>query len=362
MSQQTIHKPKAAKNKVSSDIEQELLAGKRFKKKNKQYNSDFRPCLACTVNVDRNYITLSQNGHDFAYRVNEQLSKSLQHFFSLLDGTKTLEELQQIFSPNRPQVVETIVQDLDEQGLLDRTIKLNINSGNNTLKQLEDLTHNLLNNSQNNNTFWQSINSTKSDLPVNVLHGYVLEQYHFSLHKSSFCSPALNYPCSGEIQQLTDRMYCQELAQEKLLLKALNIIGFSNKDVADIIPLSATAAMYRTLGYWANSEPLFFFYLMEIIKQRRSQNWLACLKACERTEIDPLFLVAVKKLARFNRENKQQSLTNSLFQEIYHLDEKTKQRFRGQIYLFVELYSYFHTAIWNYYSSTNNSQRRISLI
>ncbi|WP_019503714.1 hypothetical protein [Pleurocapsa sp. PCC 7319] len=120
--------------------------------------------------------------------------------------------------------------------------------------------------------------------------------------------------------------------------------------------------MCQALAYWANSEPLFFFYAIAIIKQKAKQNWQIYLAACERTKVDSQFLTFIRKLTQLNQENQHQRLIHSLFQEVPHLEEETKQRFRGQIYLFMEMYHHFHSAIWNHYSSTHDLLRSVSLI
>lgn len=279
-----------------------------------------------------------------------------------MDGTRTVKELQQIFWIKNPQVVEKIISDLEEQELIDDATQLEVSSGSDILKELEYLTQDLLINSVDNNLFEQSITSTESNLPVNVLYGFALEQYQVVARKSAFYSPALDYSCTDQTRKLIDRVYCQETTREKLLSEALNTIGISVRELTDTIPLSETVAMCQALAYWANSEPLFFFYAIGIIKQKATQNWQAYLEACERTKVETQFLTSIRKLTYLNRENQHQSLTHYLFQEVPHLEEKTKQRFRGQIYLFVEMYHHFHSAIWNYYSSTSDLLRPVSLI
>lgn len=346
---------------TSSNLEPKSVEGE-FLRKNHQDHFLLRPCLACQVNIYQNYIILSQNGRDFAYQTSGQSTESLQQLFFLMDGTRTLEELQQIFSPSNPQVVETIIRTLDEQGLLDDATQSTVNSGSNALEELNDLTQNLLTDSFNDNLFWKYVTSTESNLPVNVLYGFAMEQYQLFSCKSSYYASVLNYPCSFQIRQLINEWSSHESATEKLLLEALNTIGISHGELIETIPLSETRAMCNALAYWANSEPLFFFYVMGIIKEREAQNWQAYLEACELNELDTLFLTPLNKLIRLNLENKHKNETRCLFREISHLDEKTKQRFLGQIHLFIEIYNNLHTSVWSYYSSTNNLLRRVSLI
>lgn len=324
-------------------------AEEEFPGKNQPYYPLFRPRLACQVNIHEDYIILSRNSRDFAYQTSSRSSESLQQLFFLMDGTRNLEELQQIFSPNHPEVVETIIHSLAEQGLLDNATQLWVNSGSDALEELDNLTQDFLTKSFDSNPLWKSLKSTDSNLPVNILYGFALEQYQLLSRKSFFYAPVLSYPCSGKIRQLIDELYHQESAQEKLLLEALNIIGISDRELIDTIPLSETMAMCHALAYWANSEPLFCCYVLGIIKARETYNWQAYTEAFERAQLETEFLTPIRKLTRLNLENKQKNLNHLLWQEMLHLDEKTKQRFSGQIYLFIEIYNNFYTSIWNYY-------------
>lgn len=127
---------------VTSDLEPELSKG-AFQGKNRQYPSVLCPRLACKINLYKGQIILSQNGRDFDFPISMQSEETLLKLFSMMDGTKTLRELQQIFSPNDPEVINTIVRNLDEQGLIDDATQVRVNSGIDTLLELENLTKSL---------------------------------------------------------------------------------------------------------------------------------------------------------------------------------------------------------------------------
>lgn len=320
-------------------------------------NSIIRPRLTCKIKVNSNSIVLYQSDRtldglsgSLTYQASSQLSDSLPRLFSLMDGTRTVEKLQQIFAINNPQIINKIISDLEEHNLINDATQPEINSGSDALEELEYLTKKLLTSSSKNNLWQQSIN-LKSQLPVNVLYGFALEQYQICSRKSTVFAPALSYYGTDQIQKLIDRLYRQEVAREELLLEALNTICINNRQLSETVPLPETAAICHSLAYWANSEPLFFFYAIATIKQRAAQNWQAYLEVCELTKIETQFLAPIRKLTQLNYEDWHQSLIHYLFEEVPHLEKKTKQRFAGQIYLLIEMYNNFQSAIWNYYSS-----------
>lgn len=337
------------------------LSERKFRGK-QQHPSVLRPKLACKVNYYQDKLIFSQDGRDFAFEVNSQLGKVLQKFFSLMDGTKSLSELQQICSANNSELIDTIVRHLDEQNLLDDVTQVRVNSGIDTLLELEDLTSELLNKQADENLFLKSIKSVTSELPINVLYGFVIENYHFISQKCCFDSPGLCFQSSTKVRQLLNEHYIQESQDQELAIEALNAIGINREKLADTMPLPETMAMCNALIYWANFEPLFFLSILGFLAGENRKNFEFYIQACERVQLDSGFIEPIRKLANSKSKLQQENLSRRIFQEIPHIDWETKQRFRGQTYLFIEIYNNFYTAIWNHYSSTSNLLRRVSII
>lgn len=352
---------KEPRGSVTSGLEPEL-SNQGFQGKNQQTPPVLRPRIACKVNIYKEQIILSQDGRDFGFQINERARETLQKLFLMMDGTRTISELEQIFSPNHPGAINTIVSHLDEQGLLDDATQLSIHSGIETLLTLESLINELFNNSINKNQFKNRINFATSDLPIKVVYGFVIEQYHFFSRKGYLFSPVLGFQSSKNVRQLMNELYCREYGQDELLIEALNAIGISREELAETMPLPETMALCNGLTYWANFEPLFFFSTLGVLADQTLNNFEIYLKACERFELGDRFMDPIRQLVTTKLKSEQENLTRRIFQEIVHIDKETKQRFRGQTYLFIEMYNNFHTAIWKHYSSTSNLLRRVSAI
>ncbi|MDJ0899532.1 MAG: hypothetical protein QNJ55_12040 [Xenococcus sp. MO_188.B8] len=321
-----------------------------------------RPRLACKMNIYSDQIILSQDDRDFYFPINGQSGEALQQLFSMMDGTRSLSELQQMFSPNDAAVLNTIVRNLDEQGLLDDLAQLRVDSGIDTLLELETLTHELLDQSFEENPFWKLIKSTATELPIQVLYGFAIENYHFFSRKYCFQSPVLSFGGSIKVRQLLNELYHQEYGQDKLMIAALNTIGIDHEELMDTMALPETIAMCNGLAFWANFEPLFFLSTMGVLGARIYKNFELYLAACERLKLDSRFIYPIRKLVNTNLKGEQKNLTRRIFQEIPHIDRETRQRFRRQTYLFIEMYNNFHTAISHYYSSAPHLLRRVSAI
>ena len=75
-----------------------------------------------------------------------------------------------------------------------------------------------------------------------VLHGTIVENYHFLFRESWFnrplCSP---YPRRLRVAMID--FFVEENARDELILRSLNALGHSREDLADTIPLQTTAAL-----------------------------------------------------------------------------------------------------------------------
>ena len=355
------HTVSHSKKNTQNTIEPESLAD-RFKGENQQRSPLLYPRLACKVNLYQDWIILSQDGRDFSFQLKDRSGEALEKLFLMMDGSRSLSELQQMFSPDRPEALNTILRDLDEQGLIDDVAQLQEHSGIDFLLELENLTHQLLDKSVAENPFWKHIKSAESKLPIEVLYGFAIENYHFLSRKCDFNAPVLSFQSSTKVRQLINERYSQEYGQDKLLLEALHAIGISREQLADTMPLPQTMALCNALAYWANFEPLFFLSTLELLTTQTLLNFESYLQACDRLELDSRFLDPIEQLVNTKLKGERANLTRCVFQEILHMDRETRQRFRGQTYLFMEMYDNFHRAIWNYYSSASHLLRSVSAI
>ncbi len=318
----------------------------------------FRPLLKCKINHYSDKLVLSQDGRDFSFHVNIISGEIFKKLLAMMDGTKTINEIQQIVSPKNPEIVHNFVNELEKFNLIDDVDQVEVNSGVDILLELEDLTHELLHKHllQLNNL--DAIDESQ----INIVYGHVIEYYHFFTHKYDFYSPVLGFKNSRGIRQIINKLYYQEYGQVKLLIESLTSLGISSEDLIDTMPLPETMAMCNGLVFWSSFEPLFFFSTLGVLTSQIINNLQSYIRVCEKLEIDPRFVNPLRQLLKNIQSIQVENFTHKIFQEIHHIDGKTKRRMREQSYLFIEMYSNFHKAIWNYYSSTNNLLRQVTAI
>lgn len=344
----------------NSDLESEFK-GPGFKDKQQNLALPIYPKLVASVNCHQDKIIFSQEGRDFAFQVNAQIVDRLKRIILMMDGTNSLKKLQQMFSLNHPEAINTLVRYLDENKLIDDASHINIEPGLNVLLELEELTNKLLKNQDTENKLILT-QAHSSNLQLNLLYGFAIEIYHFLSHKAHIDSSILSFPSCTKIQQLINHHYYKEYGQDKLLLEALNYIGISNEDIMDTMPLPETMAICNSLTYWASFDSLFYFSIIGILANQNITNLMSYIQICEEFKLDSSFIEAMRKLINSWQNSDVKNMTHQIFQEIPHIDQQTKQRFKAQAFLFVEIYNHFYSAIVNYYSYPNSLLRRVSVI
>ncbi|GEM_PF-1575534 len=345
----------------NSDLERDLKP-EEFKSKQQQLPLPTYPKLIASVNRYQDTIIFSQEGRDFGIEINGSTVEKLKKILLMMDGTNSLTKLQKIFSPKNPEAINTVVRYLDDNKLVDDASDLKIESGLNALLELEDLTNKLLENQVSTSTEnkLRLIEQDLSDFQLKGIYGFAIEIYHFFSRKAHIDSSVLSFTGDSQIRQLINQLYCEEYGQDQLLVEALNSIGISSEDLMELMPLPETMAICNGLAYWASFDSLFYFSILGVLVNQNMKNFTSYLQVCERLKIDSEFLVPIRKLINNQSISKANNISRQIFQEFSHVDGQTKQRLKGQVYLFAQMYTNFYTAIFNYYSSSNTLLRRVS--
>ena len=313
------------------------------------------PCLIGTISCYNQQIIISQGGKDYPFLINQESQKSWLKLFSLMDGSKSVKELQERFFPNAPQILEQTLANLMSQGLLNDGYPFNVNCANNELIKLEQKVRILLEESN----FPQLINTNTIKPSLPCLYGVAIEHYHLSSQQQLVYGALLNWQTKTEITQLIKQLYHQESQQEYLWLQAIRAINIDQNLLDDTIPLPQTQALGNALQYWASCEPNFTLILLSIWYRQRQKYLQSYLHACVTANINSSFLETIQNLL----DNQLDVLANDFWQLLPNIEPKTQQRWQEQIKLFIRILTAFYPGMEDYYQE--HSQiilRQVSLI
>jgi hypothetical protein len=321
-----------------------------------------RPLLAFPAAVHGHEVVVDREGDEYVVAIEGVAPAVLGRLLARMDGSSTLDEL--AAGSENPEVVRQAVAALDRHCLLDDAERPAARSGLDVLLELEDLANDLHERVMYHNVYWSSLRNHPQDLPLQVMHGFCIENYHFLFRESYFDSPVLSYQPSNRVRLILNEFYAEEYGHDEILLRALNSLGISRTDLADTMPLPQTMALCNSLSWWATSDPIFFFTTLGILegKDVREDEQDFFLDACDAIGIDPQFVAPIRKHANINRDGGHGNLTRAIFREIPCIDQATVRRLRGLTYLFYDLYDAFFTGIWDYYRTAPTLLRRVSAL
>jgi hypothetical protein len=303
-------------------------------------------------------------GHDGAMvrPAAEASTSGIAALAGLLDGRRTLPELRRDAGAwFDGQALEELLQELDRHDLLDDAAAPACRSGLEVLFELELLTQQLCARSIYRNPFWtRCLTATNLDeLPLQVIHGLVIENYHFLHRESYFDAPVLSYVSNTEVRLALNEFFAEEYGHDEILLRSLNLIGLSREDLAGSVPLPETLGLCNALAFWALNDPLFFFTTLGLL-EGQGAGTDSFIDACERVGVDSEFIKPLRTHSQINLTSNHGDLTRRIFGALEAIDEASVARLRAQTHLFVELYDAFYAGVWRHYATSPTLLRRIS--
>lgn len=318
----------------------------------------WKPKLNTTVQELNGILVLANELEEIEFSTNLPI-EDVYAFLQGLDGKRSLADLSVGEGALASKNAEHIVKSLDKYGLIDNVEPREVRSGLDVLMEIEDLTNKILYDTLYKNIFWQRCKSAMhaDDVPVNVMHGLVIENYHFLFRESYFDAPVLSYVGNTKARLAMNAFFAEENGHDELLLKSLNSIGLSREDLFGLCPLPETMALINALAYWAHNDPIFFFTTLGVLEGKDIKED-SFISAAERMNMPKSFIGPVKAHSNLNLDGEHGNLTRQIFSFIPAIDLETVKRLRAQTYLFIELYDAFFSAIWEHYSNTDDLRSR----
>jgi hypothetical protein len=226
---------------------------------------------------------------------------------------------------------------------------------------VEDLYNRLSAKSLQRNPLWRALVDNPKSVPEKVYHGVCIENYHLLYRESYFDSPALSFSFSQTLRQRFNEFYCEELGHDRLLLKALEAIGLTEKELFMSAPLRETVALCNALSYWARHDPLFFFTTLGPL-EGGSADADSYVLAMQEKKMPDAFVSPIEKHANINKNLEHGLLTRELFDSVPVVSVADATRILQQTPLFIAMYDQFYSAIWEHYSKDYELLRPVDSI
>jgi len=248
------------------------------------------PRLKGQVSLYSDSIIFSQKNSSYRLACQPHTIPGLETLLLRMNGHHHLHTLQQQFSPEHPEQLHILIQQLATHGLIEE--------GKNTVSDLRQSSilkwEELFAEQLSKKLQQQSLHFFAAFPPANISYGFVLESYHLLSRSSQFYTPLLHFQDSTKIRHHINRFYCQIHPQDELLFQGFQGLGISPEDLAMTLPLPETMALCNALTFWANSDPLFCISLLAILEVQLIQTWEDYLNQLNSGSMDELLLAAVQ--------------------------------------------------------------------
>lgn len=322
--------------------------------------------LACSVSFYPEHILFSHRGMEIVYPNEQQLALTLQALFPLMNGTRTIRQIQQSFHPSQAEAILGLIKALAEQGLLiehaapPEGLADTRETGEGEVDRLEVRVMEIRDRLANT-LFWQALQpDTHTSPSPHLFYGFALELRYFLAHQSAFQAPLLDFQASAQLRRAWTQLHRQGQGQIDDLTEALAAIEIESGPAH--LPLPETVSLLNALAFWAHTEPLFALSLQGVLTQSLAQILEIFASACLLQPLNPKFVAGIEHCIE-NSHSCYSIPVDVLCQaELRSQSFAMRQRFVGQFHLFVELYCNWLEAIGTYYSAAPQLQRNLDAI
>ncbi|MGC5163670.1 hypothetical protein ACLQ3J_13200 [Rhodococcus sp. DT1] len=314
------------------------------------------PLLAAVVTRDHNANSLTLTTKGTEYEVSHPSLSGFETVLRNLDGTSSREELADMSSLPLSEI-DDILRQLDRANLLDdppttrgakRAIEVQF--------ELEGLINDGFETYVEAGRFWQNLSTTPMAVSEDVYYGFALQNWHFLYRENLFDSAVLTFPSSSTVRKHVNEFYIEEHRHDDIVLEAFSAIGLSPDQVQRSRPLRTTTALVNALGWWARTDPVFFFSTISALEggiaSRGDSD--SFIEAAEVKGLPTGFIEPLRRHAAINNGHDHGSMSRQIMAMLPPQGERTVSRLKSQVRLFIELYRDFYDGVYHYYANPGN--------
>ncbi|HDR7799694.1 TPA: iron-containing redox enzyme family protein [Bacillus tropicus] len=289
----------------------------------------------CEFTHNNNHIVLNYRGDQFElYPENSVNIKEILTLLNQLDGSKSIDELEVLNKKNGFDNTLKLIQVLDESCLLYEGLKkvFTGKSGLEFIMELEDL-----------NRIWdRKLGETKlsrlfyeGESSKELVIGWAFEYYHITKRAHDCITPAIAKG-HGILRKKLIEFLHEEYRHDKLLLKSLTSLGFTEQEVIDSIPTPYTAALSNALAKWAHTDLLTFMAVL-FIMEGTDLDGEEYMNALTHYEIDENFIRYQGVHGDINLEGDHGNVSREFYSIIDYISEEDQLRVKKNLLMFQQM-------------------------
>ena len=302
--------------------------------------------LGSKIVENTEYLTLKYRNESFELYPDENTTlEAIASFLVSLDGTKTVEELKA--SKILPfELVQDVLLVLDENCLLEdgKVSEFKGKSGLEFFLELVDL-HRQWEAGLGESEFSKLFYSGKA--PRELIIGWTIEYYHITKRTHDCVTPAIA-KAHGAIRNHVIEFFHEEYRHDKLLLKSLLTLGFSEEEIANSIPLPYTTSLSNMLAKWSHTDLLSFMASLFLYEGNASEGH-DYIEALEKYGLPKEFVAQQGVHNDINVEGEHGNVTREFFSLIDYVSPEDQLRVKKNIAMLNQVYRQAINNIAEYY-------------
>lgn len=193
-----------------------------------------------------------------------------------------------------------------------------------------------------------------STISKNQLIGYALESYHVTHLCPRLLAPALAQYESIKTQKLLQEFFISELYHDKLIEKSLISVGFTNKQIEEMLPLPMTFNVCTTLAIFAQQHPLSFKVALLLFEQDDKMFHKLFKQQSEALGLPDDFYKPILLHAGINEEGEHEDITRILLEEIPYISPREQILVKKNMAVLIESTVKRTHEILDYYGNSDN--------
>lgn len=308
-----------------------------------------KPKLRNKVQIeDKNgFLHLVYHGNSVDMAPTEKISmENIKFFLQLLDGTHTIEQLNEKIDFLQTDEIMDTLSELDEYWMLTEGNPQEIQgkTGLEFIMDLEDLFAEWQNITKENKMTRLILDSHASK---NLLIGFAFEYYHVTRRCHECVSPAIA-KAQGKIRDKVLEFFIEEYRHDKILIKSLTSLGYDKKEIEQSLPLAYTQSIMNMLSKWAHTDLLSFMAGIFIF-EGTDYDGIAYKEALSKYDMPEDFIKYQNTHGDINIEGDHGHVTREFFIDINYVSPEEQIRVINNIRLLNELINRMSEHIIEYY-------------
>ncbi len=184
------------------------------------------------------------------------------------------------------------------------------------------------------------------------LIGNAFEYYFITLGAYDALAPCLPR-LKGEVQKALASFVLEEYRHDRITFRAIAACGFTEDDIANVVPLGFTSAIVAEMFYLAHTDPLALLACLFVV-EGRPETGAQYIEALGRHSIPPAYVESHLEHDRINTNGAHASISRKCFKSIEFISAEDERRITAKVLMLHDMGVERNRELMRYYGDPDN--------